>query len=607
MCGIAGIISRKPDGNSLDDKLRCLEAGLRHRGPDDSGIYVSPDRCAGLVHTRLSILDLSPAGHQPMASPDGRYHITFNGEIYNFRELRARLAADGEIFQTNTDTEVLLRMYLRHGVDCLRELAGMFAFAIWDNCEKSCFMARSQLGVKPLYFVLKPESLSFSSEIRALLQAGLTTRRLSPTAVQDFFIFGSVQEPETIIDGVRELPAGCWMHWKDGITRECKYFDVHFQLDPAADIDPVARTRSALEETVRRHFVSDVPVGVFLSGGLDSTALVALARRIGVGHMRTYSISFDSPSLNEGDVAARTARHFGTEHHDWRMTSEEGKTLLSNFVNRLDQPTVDGFNTFCVSKWAHDCGSKVVLSGVGGDEFFGGYPSFHSVPRLFEMGKWSALFHASNNLLGGLIQKFGTSPRERRLGAFLLGTPSIGAAYSTVRGIFTPQEAHLLARRFFSNRQLAAYSPINLNMPTQPTAKDMVSYLEITRYMRNQLLRDSDVMSMAWGLELRVPFVDLRLIKTLSSIPAAIRLQAGKQLLLDAVPEIPDWVARRRKQGFTFPFEQWIRAEWRDVFAQLSLSSPVPLQTWYQKWCLFTLENFISSNKLDAGLISKAT
>ncbi len=605
MCGIAGIVQREAPAAGLTEKLRQLQSALRHRGPDDTGIYLSPDGCTGLVHTRLSILDLSPAGHQPMVSPDGRFHITFNGEIYNFKELRADLAAAGEKFLTSTDTEVLLRLYQIHGADCLPKLAGMFAFAVWDEREQSCFIARSQLGVKPLYFSATSERLVFASELRALLEAGLTSRQLSRVALQGYLLFGSVQEPDTLIEGTQELPAGSWLRWQNGRVTEQRYFDIQFNLDPPPDANPVATVRAALEDSVRRHFVSDVPVGVFISGGIDSTALVALARKIGVEQMHTFSISFENPDLNEGEVAAQTASYFGTEHHDWRFSAADGRKLLASFINRMDQPSIDGFNTFCVSKWAHDCGAKVVLSGLGGDEFFGGYGSFQRVPKLAELGRWFTLFNSTRQLAGNSLQKISRVPRNRRLGSFLAGHPSLGAAYWTIRGIFTPAETHQLLEKYFPDEpdQLDD-SQIHFSVPAQPTPEDMVSYLEITRYMRNQLLRDSDVMSMAWGLELRVPFVDARLTQTLAGIPAATRLQPGKQFLLDAVPEIPAWVSNRSKQGFVFPFEQWLQSDWLDVFARLNAGSPVPLQNWSRQWSLFALEHFLNRYGITAGRVA---
>lgn len=308
-----------------------MQSCLVHRGPDGRGIYISRDGQAGLVHTRLAILDLSPSGHQPMASAEGRYHVVFNGEIYNFRELREELEAEGEQFHTQSDTEVLLRTYQRYGPDCVREFAGMFAFAIWDELERTCFLARDPLGVKPLYYCVHNGQLAFASELRALVRSDMTSGRLSRSALLGYLLFGSVQEPETMVEGVRELPAGSYLLWQQGDCYERKFYDVEFRSDPPADLEAVAATGAALEESIRRHFVSDVPVGIFLSGGIDSTALVALARRVGIARVRTFSISFDSPALNEGEVAARTAHHFQTDHYDWRMGATEGKRCCAIF------------------------------------------------------------------------------------------------------------------------------------------------------------------------------------------------------------------------------------------------------------------------------------
>jgi len=620
MCGIAGIVDFAGGQADTRQALERMQACLRHRGPDDEGIYISElqtpnselrtpsahDWVCGLAHTRLAILDLSPAGHQPMSSPDGRYHITFNGEIYNFRTLRKQLEAKGRTFRSETDTEVVLQMYERLGPDCVNEFAGMFAFAIWDELEQTCFLARGPLGVKPLYYSQRGGSIAFASEIRALLKSGLAPARLSAAALRGYLMFGSVQEPETLIEGVHCLPAGHHLMWRQGeVTTQC-YWRVEFHDDLFTRDEAVSATRAALEDSVRRHFVSDVPVGIFLSGGIDSTALVALARRTGVKELRTFCISFGDPKLNEGEAAGRTARHFDTEHFDWRLDSTAGKALIKEFLARLDQPSIDGFNTFCVSKHAHDRGAKVVLSGLGGDELFGGYRSFRLVPRLAKLGRWASLAGPLTRSFGCLLEGHMARPQHRRLGRFLAGPPSMARAYGTMRGVFTSNEVENLVRVYLPTDSEHGET-MKLEVPAQPTAEDEVSFLEISRYMRNQLLRDSDVMSMAWGLELRVPFVDRKLVETLSRIPAALRLSPGKRLLLEAVPEIPDWVASEPKRGFVFPFEAWIRAEWQDVFARLDSASPVPLQTWYRRWCLFTLENFLDKNGIDAGrLVSPA-
>jgi asparagine synthase (glutamine-hydrolysing) len=357
-----------------------------------------------------------------------------------------------------------------------------------------------------------------------------------------------------------------------------------------------ATVRAALEESIDRHLVSDVPVGVFLSGGIDSTILVALASQRTKEPLRTFSISFDDPAFDEGGVAARTAAHFGAKHTDWRLDPGTAKRLLHEFLERSDQPSVDGFNTFCVAKMAHENDLKVVLSGLGGDEVFGGYPSFRRVPFL--MRKSRRLLGLTRSL-AGMWLKNSRSGRARRIGWFLSGSVDVAGAYECIRGIFTPLEASELLS-FYGVRGYEGKKPARKKVPPQPTIGDQVSYLELTRYMRNQLLRDSDVMSMAWSLELRVPFADRKLIETVARIPAKWRLAPGKRILLDAVPEIPEWVRKRPKQGFAFPFRDWIKSEWGDIFARIQKESPVPTRDWYRTWCLFALENFLERLKAES-------
>lgn len=601
MCGIAGVINSKLGRDELDRVLARLQAQLHHRGPDDRGCYVSGDGMAGLVSTRLAILDLSAAGYQPMSSADGRFQIAFNGEIYNYRALRADLEAAGERFSSHSDTEVILKMFARDGPDCVREFEGMFTFAIWDDREKRCFLARGPLGIKPLYYYEARGQLSFGSELRTVLESGLVPRRLSSAAAAGYLLFGAVPEPLTLVEEVRALGAGNYLVWQNGgSSRTTKYWDVQFGDDPIIPGEAVATTRDALSESVGRHLVSDVPVGVFLSGGIDSTAVVALASRHGGSELRTFSISFDDPDFNEGDVAAKTAQHFGTRHTDWRLDSATAKALLGEFLARSDQPSIDGFNTFCVAKLAHDEGLKVVLSGLGGDELFGGYRSFSLVPRMVQGSRSLNLVWGLRSGVGRLMQSALFSSRSNRLGCFLGEAPSIAAAYWCMRGIFNPREVALLLDRYGVSQPEGAGS-LDFYVPSQPTLEDEVSYLELTRYMRNQLLRDGDVMSMAWGLELRVPFVDRKLIERLERIPSALRLAKGKQMLLDAVPEIPEWVRNRRKQGFVFPFKDWVTGEWQDVFRRIEAASPIGLKSWYRAWCLFALESFLQNNRIECG------
>jgi asparagine synthase (glutamine-hydrolysing) len=589
MCGIAGIITYNASLDRLTHSIQSMQASLSHRGPDDAGIYVSSNRQIALAHTRLSILDLSPAGHQPMSTPDGRYHITFNGEIYNFEELRAQL--QGETFQSQTDTEVILKLYQRVGAACVKQLRGMFAFAIWDDFTQTCFIARDPLGIKPLYYWQSGSTLVFASELRAVLSSHLPKIKLSPAGLYGYLTSGSVPEPHTLIEDVYCLPAGNWLQWQAGEIKQQQYWQISFGSQPITPAAAQAQVRTALIDSVQHHFISDVPVGIFLSGGIDSTSLVALARQTQSSSLQTYSIAFEDQAFNEGTIAQKTAQHFETEHTEHCITAAQGRSLLPQFLARLDQPSIDGFNTFCVSQIAHQQGAKVVLSGLGGDELFGGYKSFQQVPQMVRLSQRLKPLRPLGIVIGQGVEKWGTSARLKRIGDFLQSTHTTAAAYRSFRGIFSHQEACTLAQ-YYLDEPIALPSPSTHCSSPSPSLEDEVSRLELTHYMRNQLLRDSDVMSMAWGLELRVPLVDVQLIEAIANIPSAIRLAPGKQLLREAIPELPQWVLNQPKRGFSFPFQTWFATDWQDYFPTLNYAPHISLDLWYRRWSLAILHHW---------------
>lgn len=581
MCGIAGWF-----GQGMAGDAAALTAALRHRGPDGEGVWLDPGGCAGLVHTRLAILDLSEAGAQPMAWPAQGQHpsadalIVFNGEIYNFRELRTELETAGEIFHSSSDTEVLLRLLVRNGKSALPGLAGMFAFALYEPGSGRALLARDAFGIKPLYYAEEEGGLRFASEVGAL-RTLMSGTRCDPGALRDTLLWGSVPEPATSVDGIRQLPAGCFLEWDGSEAKVGRWHEVRFGGFEEAT-DPVVKARAALLESVERHLVSDAALGIFLSGGMDSTAVLALAREVlGCGaDLRTFSIGFDDPSYDESSTARRTAEHFNTKHTEWRMTAQEGRRELAGYLAAMDQPSIDGFNTWCVSKLACQEHVKVVLSGLGGDELFAGYSSFKQVPRFLRLHRGLGSLRPWLAALLGLMP---TASRWRRLAGFLRGAGTPLAAFHVQRGIFTEEEARSLAK------VLTGLDPGRSDWAVDglpDDSADMVSQLEITRYMRNQLLRDSDVFSMAHGLELRVPLVDARLFDTLAAIPASVRLRQGKQLLLEAVPQIPQWVRDQPKRGFRFPFQDWMQDEFGGLLAAADREANVPLVKWYRRWAL---------------------
>lgn len=588
MCGIAGILTHEMSREHLLMRIQPMQDALHHRGPDDQGVYLAPDHQAAIAHTRLSILDLSAAGHQPMATADDRYWITFNGEIYNFQELRVWLQAQGEIFCSQTDTEVILKLYQRLGADCLRYLRGMFAFGIWDNLEKTCFIARDPLGIKPLYYWQSGSTLLFASEVKVVLASRLPTVEINLDGFYGYLTSGSVPEPHTLIAGIYCLEAGHWMRWQAGQLTQSQYWQLDFSPEVISPAEAQEKVRLALFDSIKHHFVSDVPVGIFLSGGIDSTAVVALSRKTQPGELRTYSIAFEEPEWNEAGTARQVAKEFDTHHTEYTITAPVGQKLFSDFLSALDQPTIDGFNTFCVSQVARQDGTKVVLSGLGGDELFGGYKSFQKIPQMVAWGKYLSQLGIIKNVLGSSLEYWGQSVQTKRLGGFLRQTSTSTTAYQSLRGVFDPDEASVIISKYFPDHQFSI--PKNLTFPIAlASIEDEISFLEISRYMRNQLLRDSDVMSMASGLELRVPFVDRAVIEAIGSIPSSIRLAAGKQLLVEALPELPSWIVNQPKRGFLFPFDRWFEQEWHGFFDPVDCPL-VALKPWYRRWSLAMFE-----------------
>lgn len=605
MCGIAGWFGRSPDKELAESFVSKLSL----RGPDGSGIW--QNYAATLVHTRLAVIDLTDAGSQPMVqSADGDVSsvcssaLVFNGEIYNHKSLRDGLKSKGVSFSGGADSEVLHRLLQDEGVAVTPKLKGMFAFAYWDEEKQEGLLVRDELGIKPLYYTqLEDGALMFSSEMRSL--HGMTPNEdLDPEALRDYFMWGSMADDSTYSANVKQLPAGCMLKYHDGEFEVQEWVkDDSYSVvigaesstvsDPMTYEDAVCQTRAALDESISRHLVADVPIGIFLSGGIDSTAVLALARhKLGPSaDIRTFSIAFEDPEFDESVVARKTAEHFGAKHTEWKITEAEGIAELKPFLESMDQPSVDGFNVWCVSKLAKKEGMKVVLSGLGGDEFFAGYSSFDRIPKFLKL---RSAMGPLRHVLALLLRACKSGSRWRRLEHFLRGSGSYLSAYHAQKGIFTEPEARALTERFTGKLpESVDWSDSTLGVDNP---REGVSWMEVTRYMRNQLLRDSDVYSMAHSLELRVPLVDSELAKSISVIPASYRLQQGKKLLIDAVPEIPDWVKNQTKRGFRFPFQQWMESEFRPMLDKAKKLSPIKLNMWYRTWAVSVVSYLCESS-----------
>ena len=586
MCGIAGILSVEGGSPHLRERAESMQRALAHRGPDDRGVWRSCNGDAVFAHTRLAILDPTPAGRQPMSIDNARLTITFNGEIYNFIELRRELERRGVVFHSRSDTEVVLRAYDAYGDACVERLRGMFAFAIWDERARRCLLARDRFGIKPLYYAHGHRRLLFASEVRALIASGLIAPSVDASAAYEYFRAGSVPEPRTLVAGVKCLEAGHFAVWHDDGLADTTYFDLSF-TPGALSGDPVAATRQALRDSVAHHFVSDVPVGIFLSGGVDSTALLALARETGQSEVRALTMAMPGSADDESSLARRTAEHFGVRHDVCEVDGASATALFADYLSAMDQPSIDGMNTLAVSQLARSCGMKVMLSGIGADELFGGYPSIQAVPKFDAWNRRLVAAGPLRTIAGSLFERL-PDPRWRRIGDLLGEEPELSTSYAAFRGIFTRAEARALTQQFVASEPGDTSAPVQALV--DPTPQDAACRLEMTRYLRNQLLRDADVMSMACGVEVRVPFIDPLVVGTVTAIPQQLRLHPPKSLLRQAVPEIPEWIATQPKHGFMFPMEQWLRGPWARVFEETDARSVVPTGTWYRKWCVRAFE-----------------
>jgi len=577
MCGIAGVVYRVGADGLQDSSVAVrLSTALSHRGPDGAGVWCSGAGDAVLVHRRLAIIDPTPGGAQPMLTPDGRSAIVFNGEVYNYRELRESLEGRGERFSTGSDTEVLLRLVACDGPQALARVRGMFALAYWDERERSLLLARDRFGIKPLYITRSGDRLAWASEIGALRAAGLIDGRPSEAGVLAFLSWGSVPAPLTWHCDVEMLSAGIWRRWwQDGRTTGGRFADTRtaYQNERTRS-RPAAAFRedvaAAVRGSVRAHLVADVPVGVFLSGGIDSSALVSAARSAGSTNLQTFTVGFDDRS-SEIDHARTVSRLFSTEHHDVHLDAPDVAADWPRILARLDQPTADAVNSFYVSQAVAATGIKAVLSGVGGDELFGGYPSFGRLPRAM----------AAKRMLGPifpLVAPVATPWLPERLRPrwrhFATVNGHVEEAYRVQRGFLLPEEIRGLAGprllEAHSTEALARVRRVEQEVcaPEGPESTlAAVARLETRMYLGSQLLRDIDAMSMAHGLEVRVPFVDHELLDCVwPELGAHPDLVPGKKLLVETLNQpLPASIVSRPKQGFTLPMARWMATSLRPV------------------------------------------
>jgi asparagine synthase (glutamine-hydrolysing) len=643
MCGICGVIGLDSRLNG-EAVVRRMLAAIVHRGPDEEGILVALPVVAG--SRRLSIIDL-PGGSQPIWNETGTLAVVFNGEIYNFRELRKELEAKGHTFATRSDTEVIVHAYEQWGEQSVAKLRGMFALAIIEMPQgrggpaSAVFLARDPLGIKPLYYAMSGGGLLFASEVRALLASGCISPQLSAAAVPSYLLFGSVSEPMTMVEGVLSLPPGhfvkihandprrvpepklYWNFTKQFYQNEDAETGTAYEEDFASAATAV---RSLLEDAVRSHLVADVPVGVFLSGGIDSTAIAALASHVQKG-IHTFTVAFPDAEYSEAEIARKTAQRMGTEHSEMTLSSGEMEARLDEAVASFDQPSMDGINTYFVSWAARQAGLKVALSGLGSDELFGGYSSFRATAQVTRLTTMARFFpKLARELANSGIKRSkvyrGSPDAFRKAFSAWLDPDLLPSPYFFTRALFTPQTVVSRLGDDSAMWDAMLWSRWLTEATRQSRRMDRftrISWLELRSYLVNTLLRDTDAMSMHHSLEVRVPFLDGPLVEYVLELPEALKRNPArpKALLVAALKDLlPEEIVKLPKRTFTFPWETWLRGKLGDrVAVQLGDWSPAlesrldgrfaqavwrdflrGRTTWSRPWSLYVLNEWAKRN-----------
>jgi asparagine synthase (glutamine-hydrolysing) len=569
MCGIAGAFGYRAGAPPLvAGELEAMGRRMILRGPDGEGTWISPDKRLGFVHRRLAIIDLSQDGLQPMSSLDGRFQIVFNGEIYNYESLRTSLIAQGARFKSRSDTEVLLELFARDGRQMCQSLRGMYTFAIFDTERRELFIARDPLGIKPLYLHDDGTTVRFASQVKALLAGGAIRDDPEPAGLVGYWIWGHVPEPWTPYKNVFSIQPGTWIHYSgNGRVERGEFQSLESLFSQAEGRDGQGSLRDALLDSVRHHLIADVPVGVFLSSGIDSTTLAALAAECGYP-LKTVTLGFEEyrgTPADETPLAELVARKYGAEHRTVWIKRTDFERSLDQFVHDMDMPTMDGLNTWLVSRATASLGLKVAISGVGGDELFAGYPSFRHVPLMHRVAR--AFSFAPG--LGTIVRRV-TAPLFRAMtsgkyaGVLEYGGSWEGA-YLLRRAARMPWEldtADGLDSRLVSEglEKLFASRQEDKDLERIGDSRTVVSYLETSRYMRSQLLRDADWAGMAHSLEIRVPFVDVATIRYLTTQRAKGISYSKRDLAAAARPPLPGEIVARPKTGFTVPVRDWMLA-----------------------------------------------
>ena len=596
MCGIAGIFHYSKNSNQVNiQELIQIRDHMKKRGPDSFGLWLSDNKNIGLAHRRLSIIDLSEAGNQPMLTKDKRYVITFNGEIYNFQSLKKDLENKGVIFQSYSDTEVLLELYAHYSEKMLSLLRGMFAFAIWDTVEQTLFVARDQLGIKPLYYNFQDGVFRFASQVKALLAGNQIKTTPSAAGQVGFFLWGHIPEPFTLYNEINSLPAGSYLkiHVGDVISTPVHYWqlrDVWLQATQnplnLSLTDRNEYLRDVLKDSITHHLIADVPVGIFLSSGLDSTTLTALASENNQ-RIETITLGFEEYRNTPDDetiLANKVAVKYGTQQNTSWVSQSEFHNNLEEIITAMDQPSIDGVNTYFVCKAAAENGLKVALSGVGADELFGGYDTFRSIPKRIQRGQQMNCVPFAKQIFQSLIYPIAQKRLHSKSQYALHYTDSLASTYFLSRCLSLPEQiVGSIEPTVFKQgmEELATLERLNVDVKDFTNVHSQVSFLETSWYMRNQLQRDSDWASMAHSLELRTPFIDIDMVNRIAPLYMGLNPPTKKDMAMTPIVSLPIEILNKSKTGFNIPVSQWLLKEYPKFQSQ-----------GYKGWAKFIFERF---------------
>lgn len=617
MCGIAGIIDLKKTPKL--EVLKKMLLDMAHRGPDSEGVYNAGNALFG--HRRLSIIDLSTNANQPFFDTNNRYVIVFNGEIYNYQEVKMEI---DYLWQSTSDTEVILAAYLKWGVSCLSRLNGMFAFSIYDTVKQELFVARDRIGVKPFYYTTTHDYFVFASEIRAVQESGYVSNEIDKTALQGYLSSLAVPTPNTILSGIKQLCPGEYGIFSDGVFKTERYWSIvpDFNILPKGKElsydDTVTKTRKLLKEAVKSRMVADVNVGAFLSGGIDSSAIVAIMSEYSSRPVDTFSIVFNDKKFDEREYSQLVAKKYKTSHTELELEPNELIQHLDDYFKSMDSPTVDGINTWMVSKLVASTGIKVTLSGLGGDELFAGYPGFS---RWKQISDYKAFLPSVLVKTGfDLANKLSHKRSFVKLNEFINNsTLDFGSFYSINRANFLTNEINGLLAGNLEKKKYPSWIQLNDLAAVKNRIYSEYSIAELTHYTLDVLLKDTDQMSMRWALEIREPFFDYKLVEFLLTIPDGYKFDKNtpKKLLVDAMGDLlPKEVVYRSKKGFSFPWDSWIKNELRDYceesLTRLSNNEMFEYATvqdlwkrylnndyrinWVQIWSLVVLQKWIENH-----------